>query len=60
MHFNKNRNIYISNLRDNYVMVHNGKKWEIRNRKVLTVNIFIIKNYFVKKNDLKICDYNKP
>jgi hypothetical protein len=24
---NKNHNIYISNMRDNYVMIYNGDKW---------------------------------
>ena len=37
LHFNKNypenHNIYISNLRDNYVMVYDGKQWEVKNRK---------------------------
>ena len=33
VHFNKNRpehhNVYISNMRDNYVMVYDGKKWNL-------------------------------
>ena len=37
IHFNKNKpenhNIYISNMRDNYVMVFDGNKWELRDRK---------------------------
>ncbi|CAH6421280.1 Hypothetical protein KVN_LOCUS209 [uncultured virus] len=37
LHFDKNRpeyhNIYISNLRDNYVMVYDDNIWKLRNRK---------------------------
>ncbi len=37
IHFNKNRpenfNIYISNMRDSYIMVFNGKKWVLQNKK---------------------------
>ena len=36
VHFNKNKpenhNIYISNMRDNYLLVYDGEKWQIRER----------------------------
>ena len=51
LHFDKNRpeyhNIYISNLRDNYVMVYDGTTWKLRNRKET-----IEKLYEDKKNML--------
>ncbi|CAH6421766.1 Hypothetical protein KVN_LOCUS452 [uncultured virus] len=47
LHFNKNRpenhNIYISNIRDNYVMIYDGNKWELRNRKETIQELFIAK-----------------
>ena len=47
LHFNKNRpenhNIYISNIRDNYVMIYDGNKWELRNRKETIEELFIAK-----------------
>ena len=47
IHFNKNHpenhNIYISNLRDNYVMVYDGGKWELRNRKETIDELFFSK-----------------
>jgi len=36
IHFNKNKpenhNIYISNMRDNYVLIYNGNDWQLRER----------------------------
>lgn len=36
LHFNKNlpenHNVYISNMRDDYVLVYDGKKWRLKNR----------------------------
>jgi molecular chaperone DnaK (HSP70) len=36
MHFNENlpenHNVYISNLRDEYVLMYDGKKWRLNNR----------------------------
>jgi len=36
IHFNKNKpenhNIYISNMRDNYVLIYDGKDWQLRER----------------------------
>ena len=36
LHFNKNKpeyhNVYISNMRDNYVMVYDGQKWKLSDR----------------------------
>ena len=47
LHFNKNRpenhNIYISNIRDNYVMIYDGHKWELRNRKETIEELYIAK-----------------
>ena len=47
LHFNKNRpenhNIYISNIRDNYVMIYDGNKWELRNRKETIEELYIAK-----------------
>ena len=47
LHFNKNRpenhNIYISNIRDNYVMIYDGNKWQLRNRKETIEELYIAK-----------------
>ena len=47
LHFHKNRpenhNIYISNIRDNYVMIYDGNKWELRNRKETIEELYIAK-----------------
>ena len=58
LHFNKNRpenhNIYISNIRDNYVMIYDGNKWELRNRKETIEELFIAKkDILVDKFDEK-------
>ena len=36
-------NIYISNIRDNYVMIYDGKKWQLRNRKETIEELYIAK-----------------
>ena len=59
LHFNKNRpenhNIYISNIRDNYVMIYEGNKWELRNRKETIEELYIAKkDILVDKFDEKI------
>ena len=56
LHFNKNRpenhNIYISNIRDNYVMIYEGNKWELRNRKETIEELYIAKkDILVEKFD---------
>ena len=47
LHFNKNRpenhNIYISNIRDNNVMIYDGRKWQLRNRKETIEELYIAK-----------------
>ncbi len=59
LHFNENRpenhNIYISNMRDNYVMVYDGDKWTLRDRTETMENIFDDGRDFlvVKLNDIK-------
>jgi len=59
VHFNKDRpenhNIYISNMRDNYVMVFDGDKWGLRDRNETIRNIFDDGRNFliVKYNDMK-------
>ena len=56
LHFHKNRpenhNIYISNIRDNYVMIYDGNKWELRNRKETIEELYIAKkDILVEKFD---------
>ena len=58
LHFNKNRpenhNIYISNIRDNYVMIYEGNKWELRNRKETIEDLYMAKkDILVDKFDEK-------
>jgi len=59
IHFNKDRpenhNVYISNMRDNYVMVYDGDKWGLRDRNETIQNIFDDGRNFlvVKYNDMK-------
>ena len=59
IHFNEerpeNHNVYISNMRDNYVMVFDGDKWELRDRKETLENIFDDGRGFliVRHNDMK-------
>jgi len=59
IHFNKerpeNHNIYISNMRDNYVMVFDGDKWELRDRAETIENLFDDgRNFLVARhNDMK-------
>lgn len=47
IHFDKskpeNHNIYISNMRDNNIMVFDGKKWRLKNKKELLDDIFTTK-----------------
>ncbi len=44
IHFNKgkpeNHNIYISNLRDNLVMVYNGNRWELQDRRYAITDLY--------------------
>ncbi|CAH6421531.1 Hypothetical protein KVN_LOCUS343 [uncultured virus] len=56
LHFNKNRpenhNIYISNIRDNNIMIYDGNKWELRNRKETIEELYIAKkDILVEKFD---------
>ncbi len=47
VHFNKNKpenhNVYISNMRDCYVMIYNGKKWLLQDRDETINDIYDIK-----------------
>ncbi len=47
IHFSKNKpenhNIYISNMRDNYVMIYNGKKWLLKDRAETINDLYDIK-----------------
>ena len=49
VHFNKNKpenhNIYISNMRDNYVMVFDGNKWTLNNRNDILTQLIDDKKY---------------
>ena len=49
-HFSKNmqcnHNVYISNMRDGYMMVYNSKKWNIANREVTLKKMY----YEIKEN----------
>jgi hypothetical protein len=48
IHFNKNKpenhNIYISNLRDNHVLVYNGTEWQLRERDDVLLDMVYIKS----------------
>ena len=58
-HFNENlpeyQNVYISNMRDQYVMVYNGKKWNLEERNPVIEQIFTDKRDFLieKYEELK-------
>ena len=49
-HFDKNKpenhNIYISNLHDKYIMVHDGYKWNIKTRGNILDELYDEKAYF--------------
>jgi len=59
LHFDENKpenhNIYISNMRDNYVMVFDGDRWALRDRAETLENIFDDGRNFlvVQYNDMK-------
>ncbi len=59
LHFNEerpeNHNVYISNMRDNYIMVFDGDKWALRDRSETLENIFDDgRNFLVfRNNDMK-------
>jgi hypothetical protein len=44
LHFDKNKpenhNVYISNMRDDYVLVYDGKKWRLRNREDILQQLY--------------------
>jgi hypothetical protein len=48
IHFNKdkpeNHNIYISNLRDNHVLIYNGSEWQLRERDDVPLDLVYIKS----------------
>jgi len=50
-HFNNNipeyNNIYISNMRNNYIMVYDGEKWNLRNREIILDDLLNIKSDFL-------------
>ena len=56
IHFNskkpENHNIYISNIKNKYIMVYDGKKWNLRDRDE-TVDDLIDKNEFVLEQKLE-------
>lgn len=49
-HFDKkrpeNQNVYISNMRSKYIMVHDGKQWNIKDRKDTVDDLYDEKAYF--------------
>lgn len=57
IHFNKSKpenfNIYISNMRDSYIMVFNGNKWVLQNKKE------IINDLYNSKRDMLIEKYDE-
>ena len=67
MHFNKDKpeyhNVYISNMRDNYVLIFDGVKWVLTQRDELLDDMMDAKSYILSdkfdklKDDLK--DYTK-
>ncbi len=71
-HFDNNRpenhNIYISNIRSKYIMVHDGKKWNVKDRKDTVDDLYDEKAYIIfnkvdeltRKLPIKIVDkFNK-
>jgi len=56
IHFNskkpENHNVYISNIKNKYVMVYDGKKWNLRDRDE-TVDDLIDKNEFILEQKLE-------
>ena len=58
-HFDKekpeNQNIYISNLKSKYIMVHNGDDWIVKNRNDIVDDLYDDKAYiiFCKVDDIK-------
>ncbi len=63
VHFNEehpeNHNIYISNMRDNYVMVYDGEKWALRDRTETIKNLFDDgRDFLVLRNDQMKEKYN--
>lgn len=57
IHFNKkqpqNRNIYISNMRDKYALVYDGKDWQLREREM------ILKELIDDKTDILSCKFDE-
>ena len=53
IHFNPNKpenhNIYISNIKNNYVMLYDGKKWNLENREEAITNLIDDKEYIVEQ-----------
>ncbi len=50
-HFDKNKpenqNIYISNLRSKYIMIHDGKRWIVKNKKETVDDMYDEKAYII-------------
>jgi Zinc finger, C2H2 type len=57
IHFDENKpenqNIYISNMRDNYVMIYDGKKWVLGNKKDT------IHQLYMEKKDILVDKYDE-
>ena len=53
IHFNpakpENHNIYISNIKNNYVMLYDGIKWNLRNRDETIINLIDDKESIVEQ-----------
>jgi hypothetical protein len=51
MHFNKDKpeyhNVYISNMRDNYVLVYDGNKWNLAERDTIINDMMDAKSYIL-------------
>ena len=51
VHFNKNmpqfHNVYISNMRDNYVMIYDGNKWKLNDRSEIINQLLDEKKYYL-------------
>lgn len=60
IHFNinkpENQNIYISNMRDNHVLIFDGEKWQLKERNDILQDIIDNKTYFLAEKFDEIYD----
>ena len=60
IHFDKNRpqnqNIFLSNLRSKYIMIHDGKSWLVKDRKDIVEDLYEEKEYIIFNKIDELCD----